>query len=144
LAIKGIAKEHANPHFITPDIEHASVRTTYQNLSEEYDVTFLSAKENGQIDVEELKSSLKDNTVLVSLMMVNNETGSMQPVLEIAELLKGHVAMFHMDAVQVFGHMDVDAANLGGDLLTLSCHKIYAPKGIELLYLKEGIKLSAL
>lgn len=65
LAIKGIAKEHANPHFITTDIEHASVRTTYQDLSEEYDVTFLSAKENGQIDVEELKSSLKDNTVLV-------------------------------------------------------------------------------
>lgn len=144
LAIKGIAKEHANPHFITTDIEHASVRTTYQDLSEEYDVTFLSAKENGQIDVEELKSSLKDNTVLVSIMMVNNETGSMQPVFEIAEVLKGHDALFHVDAVQGFGHMDVDAGNLGADLLTLSGHKIYGPKGIGLLYLKEGIKLSAL
>ena len=143
LAIKGIAKEHANPHFITTDIEHASVRTTYQDLSEEYDVTFLSAKENGQIDVEELKSSLKDNTVLVSIMMVNNETGSMQPVFEIAEVLKGHDALFHVDAVQGFGHMDVDAGNLGADLLTLSGHKIYGPKGIGLLYLKEGIKLSA-
>lgn len=143
LAIKGIAKEHANPHFITTDIEHASVRTTYQDLSEEYDVTFLSAKENGQIDVEELKSSLKDNTVLVSIMMVNNETGSMQPVFEIAEVLKGHDALFHVDAVQGFGHMDVDAGNLGADLLTLSGHKIYGPKGIGLLYLREGIKLSA-
>src|SRR5690625_3232167 len=143
LAIKGIAKEHANPHFITTDIEHASVSTTYQDLSEEYDVTFLSAKENGQLDVEELKSSLKDNTVLVSIMMVNNETGSMQPVFEIAEVLKGHDALFHVDAVQGFGHMDVDAGNLGADLLTLSGHKIYGPKGIGLLYLKEGIKLSA-
>lgn len=143
LAIRGIAAQHDKPHFITTDIEHASVRTTYQNLSEEYDVTFLSAKENGQIDAEELKSSLKSNTVLVSIMMVNNETGSMQPVFEIAEALKESKALLHVDAVQGFGHMDIDVETIGADLLTLSGHKIYGPKGIGLLYLKEGIKLSA-
>src|SRR5699024_9693965 len=106
LEFTGIAMVHVYPNFITSDFEHAFVRTIYQDLSKEYDVTFLSAKENGQIDVEELKSSLKDNTVLVSIMMVNNETGSMQPVFEIAEVLKGHDALFHVDAVQGFGHMD--------------------------------------
>lgn len=143
LAIKGIAEAHDKPHFITTDIEHASVRTTYQDLSEAYDVTFLSAKKNGQIDAEELKSSLKDNTVLVSIMMVNNETGSMQPLFEIAEVLKAHKALLHVDAVQGFGHMDINVEDIGADLLTLSGHKIYGPKGIGLLYLKEGIKLSA-
>lgn len=143
LAVKGIAGEYEKPHFITTDIEHASVRTTYQDLSEEYDVTFLSAKENGLIDVGELKSSLKDNTVLVSIMMVNNETGSIQPLFEIAEALKDHGALLHVDAVQGFGHMEVDVEAVGADLLTLSGHKIYGPKGIGLLYLREGIKLSA-
>src|SRR5699024_3766529 len=112
LATKGIAKEHANPHIITTDIEHASVRTTYQDLSEEYYVTFPATKENKQIDVEALKSSLKYNIVLDFIMMVNNETGRMQPVIEIAEVLEGHDAMFHAVAVQGFGHMDVYAGNL--------------------------------
>jgi cysteine desulfurase len=143
LAIRGTADRHERPHMITTDIEHASVRTTYQNLSEEFEVTFLKASENGLIDAEDLKNSLKSNTVLVSIMLVNNETGSVQPVFEIAEVLKDHQALLHVDAVQAFGHMEVDVQELGADMLTLSGHKIYGPKGIGLLYLREGIKLSS-
>jgi len=143
LAIKGTADRHEKPHMITTDIEHASVRTTYQNLSEDYDVTFLKASENGLIDVEDLKKNLKSNTVLVSIMFVNNETGSIQPVFEIAKVLKDHPALLHIDAVQAFGHMEVDVEALGADMLTLSGHKIYGPKGIGMLYLREGTKLSA-
>lgn len=143
LAIRGIVSQHEKPHMITTDIEHASVRTTYQNLSEEYDVTFLKASENGSIDAEDLKKNLKSNTVLVSIMLVNNETGSVQPIFEIAEALKDHQALLHIDAVQGFGHMEVDVEKLGADMLTLSGHKIYGPKGIGMLYLRAGIKLSA-
>ncbi|MCD2136811.1 cysteine desulfurase family protein [Salinicoccus halitifaciens] len=143
LAIKGTAGRHEKPHMITTDIEHASVRTTYQDLSEQYDVTFLKASENGLIDVDDLKKSLQSNTVLVSIMLVNNETGSIQPVYEIAKVLKDHQALFHIDAVQAFGHMEVNVHALGADMLTLSGHKIYGPKGIGMLYLREGTKLSA-
>ncbi len=145
LAIRGAVSRHEKPHMITTDIEHASVRTTYQNLSDEdeYEVTFLKASENGLIDVEDLKNSLKSNTVLVSIMFVNNETGSIQPVFEIAEALKDHQALLHIDAVQAAGHVEIDVGELGADMLTLSGHKIYGPKGIGMLYLREGTKLSA-
>ncbi|MFB9860686.1 cysteine desulfurase family protein [Salinicoccus siamensis] len=139
MAIRGVANQYIRPHIITTEIEHASVLNTLRSL--EADVTYLQANADGAIDVDALKNSLRDETVLVSVMLVNNETGVMQPIYEIQEALSEHKALLHIDAVQAYGHMAVDVKELGADLLTLSAHKMYGPKGIGLLYKRKDVKL---
>lgn len=144
LAIKGVVNLHKRPHIITTNIEHASVKTTYESLEETCDVTYINVKENGIIDITELKEALREDTVLVSIILVNNETGMIQPVYEIAQLLEGTDTLLHLDAVQAFGHVDVNVDDLQADLVSLSAHKIYGPKGVGILYCRKQTKLAPL
>ncbi|SHF66637.1 cysteine desulfurase family protein [Ornithinibacillus halophilus] len=139
------ANRHRGNHIITTEQEHHAVLHTVEYLEKEgFEVTYLPVGENGQIRVEDVKNALTDQTILVSIMFVNNETGVIQPIKEIGELLKEHQAYFHTDAVQAYGLLDIQVEDLGVDLLTVSSHKINGPKGIGFLYAKEDVKLNAL
>src|SRR5699024_9648728 len=109
-----------------------------------FDVTYLPVYENGRISIEDLANTLTPETILVSIMSVNNETGIIQPVRAIGELLKTHRAYFHTDAVQSFNLIKTNVSEIGIDLLTASSHKIYGPKGIGFLYVADAVKINAL
>jgi len=140
LAIQGLAK--ANPdkkHIITSKIEHPSILEPLKVLEKQgYKIDYISVDEEGIIDLEELKSKIIKNTLLVSIMHVNNEIGTIQPIEEIAALCKGK-CFFHTDAVQSFCKIQIDASSI--DLLSASGHKINASKGIGILYIKQGVKI---
>lgn len=144
LAIKGVVNLHKRPHIITTDVEHASVKTTFELLEDTCDITYLKVKENGLIDIDDLKEALREDTVLVSLILVNNETGMIQPVYEVGNLLKNTDTLLHLDAVQAFGHLDIDVDDLKADLISLSGHKIYGPKGVGILYCRTRTQLEPL
>jgi len=141
-AIKGAAsalKELGN-HLITTEVEHASVIETFKFLQTQgFRVTLLGVNQHGLIDLDELKDSITDDTILVSVMIVNNETGVIMPIKEIAEIVKEKGVIFHADAVQAVGKIDISVKDLPVDLLSLSAHKIYGPKGTGVLYIKRGI-----
>ena len=107
-----------------------------------FEVTYLPVNEAGLISIADLKAALRDDTILVSVMFGNNEVGTIQPIAEIGQLLKGHQAIFHTDAVQAYGLIQIDVRELGVDLLSVSAHKINGPKGIGFLYMREGLKLN--
>ncbi|MBS4209002.1 cysteine desulfurase family protein [Bacillus sp. FJAT-50079] len=141
LAILGTARanRHKGNHIITTEIEHHAVLHSCQFLEKEgFDVTYLSPNEQGIVTVEAVKNALRDDTILVTIMYGNNEVGSIQPIREIGELLSAHEAIFHTDAVQAFGAIELDVTTLGVDLLSVSAHKINGPKGIGFLYIKNG------
>lgn len=147
LAILGVAfaNEHKGNHIITTMQEHQAVLKTMEFLqSKGFHITYLPVTESGKINVADLKHALSDNTILVSIMTVNNETGIIQPIEACGEVLKGHQAYFHTDAVQAYGLMDIDVRKCGIDLLTTSAHKINGPKGIGFLYVAEEVKLAAI
>ncbi|WP_342389230.1 cysteine desulfurase family protein [Salinicoccus bachuensis] len=141
LAIRGVIGRHKRPHVITTEIEHASVLNTHKALEADAEITYIPADERGVVDMGSLKRALREDTALVSIMLVNNETGVMQPIYEIKEMLSGSEALLHVDAVQAFGHMTVDVEDLGADLLSLSAHKLYGPKGVGLLYKAKDVRL---
>ena len=131
---------------ITTEIEHPSVLQTVKRLEKKgFEVVRLKSLGDGKISLDDLKNALTEKTVLVSIMLVNNETGAVQPIVEAAKLVKSISprALFHCDAVQGFGKIPINVKDLGVDLLTASGHKIHAPKGIGFLYCKKGVKIPA-
>ena len=144
LAVRGIARAYKRRgnHIITSAIEHPGVKNTCEDLEREgFEVTYLPVDENGVIKVEELKKAIKRETILVTLMHANNETGVIQPIEKIAKITKENKIIFHTDAVQTMGKIPVYPKELGVDLMTFSGHKFNGPKGIAGLYIRNGVRI---
>lgn len=127
-------------HIITTKVEHASILETMHYLEQNgYNITYLSVNEQGKLNLEELENSITEDTLLITVMMSNNELGNIYPIKEIGSIAKKHNILFHVDAVQAIGKIPIDVKELNIDTLSFSSHKIYAPKGIGVLYIKENI-----
>jgi cysteine desulfurase len=151
LAIRGLveANEKHGKHIITSQIEHPAVKNVCEDLENRgFKVTYLPVYDNGMVRIEDVKNVIREDTVLISIMTANNEIGTIQPVEEIGKLVhnereNGNKIWFHTDAVQAIGRMSVDVEAFGCDLLSMSAHKIYAPKGIGALYIRRGVRVNS-
>lgn len=141
--LESVSRAHKNAHIITTKLEHKSILETLEQ-DKNIEVSFIDTDSEGLINIDDLKSKIKDNTKLVTIHYVNNETGTIQPVKEIGELLKDTDVLFHVDAAQALGHVPLVMSELDVDYMSISGHKIGAPKGIGLLYIKNGSKLNPL
>jgi cysteine desulfurase len=145
-ALKGIAaanKKKGN-HIITSAIEHPAIMNSCKYLEGEgFEVTYLPVDSDGLISPEQVKNAIKDNTILISIMFANNEIGTIQPIREIGAIAREKGVLFHTDAVQAIGNIKIDVQSMNIDLLSLSGHKFYGPKGIGALYIRKGVKISS-
>lgn len=139
-AIKGLvyANEHLGNHIITTKIEHHSVLHVFEQLEKEgYDVTYLDVDDTGAIDLDQLKEALTNDTILVSIMFVNNEVGTVEPMYDIEDIVSESNALLHVDAVQAIGHLDVNFEDFKMDTLSLTAHKFGGPKGVGVLLVRD-------
>ena len=146
-AIKGIAYRHRDKgnHIITTKIEHHAVLHTCEYLEKQgFEVTYLDVDQYGMISLEDLEGAIRDNTILISIMFANNEIGTVQPVKEIGEIARRHKVLFHTDAVQAVGSIKIDVNEMNIDLLSMSAHKLYGPKGVGALYIRQGTRIDPL
>jgi cysteine desulfurase len=143
-ALKATAEAYANKgkHIITSKIEHHAILHTAQWLEKQgCEVTYLDVDENGVVDLEQLKASIRPDTILISIMAANNEIGTIQPLKEIGAIAHEHGILFHTDAVQAFAHVPINVDEMNIDMLSASGHKINGPKGIGIMYIRKGVKI---
>lgn len=146
-AIKGVADAYSEKgkHIITTKIEHHAVLHTCEFLENHgYEVTYLDVDEYGMVDPNAFEQAIRQDTILASIMFANNEIGTIEPIAELAKIAHQHGVIFHTDAVQAFGHVRINVDEMGIDLLSASAHKVNGPKGVGLLYIKSGVKVTQL
>lgn len=144
-AIKGVALSRCDKgkHIITTAIEHHAIIESCKDLEKQgFEVTYLEPDTDGIVSVEKVKNAIREDTILVSVMTANSEIGSIQPISEIGKICKEHKILFHTDAVQAIGSIKVDVKEMNVDLLSMSAHKFYGPKGIGALYIRNGVRIN--
>lgn len=143
-ALKAAAEayEYKGKHIITTKIEHHAILHTCEYLEKRgYEVTYLDVDEYGTVNPADVEKAIRKDTILISVMMANNEIGTIEPIEKIGEIARKHNVLFHTDAVQALGHIDIDVERMKIDMLSASGHKLHGPKGIGLMYIRKGVKI---